>query len=247
MVMSMQHIFLSSFATVGIVACGSLDLDSKSAPSKVINENSLVAVERDASNIPEKFKPILGAVGRMSMGCTATHIGNGIAVTAGHCFSGVATTFEQNNLPCDEVSVEWGVLKDSQPVLTSQCKKILSIQVSDDFDYAFLKVDVAPKAVVSVNTFGWPAVGTRITVLGYPQKRTLEWSQSCELQSRFKGKFGSMMFSHQCDTEYGNSGGPVLEESSLELVGIHNGGVVPWNSATFLKATPIQQILKQKP
>ncbi len=121
----------------------------------------------------------------------------------------------------------------------------MSIQVNADLDYAILKLDVAPSAAVSIDTSRWPLPGMRITVLGYPQKRGLEWSQSCELRSGFEGKFGKFMFSHQCDTEHGNSGSPVLEESSLKLVGIHKGGVAPWNSATFLKATPVLDAVKR--
>ena len=55
-------------------------------PSKIIGTNDLIAVNALATNIPLKYKALVNAFGLMSMSCTATHIGNGYVLTAGHCF-----------------------------------------------------------------------------------------------------------------------------------------------------------------
>ena len=57
------------------------------------------------------------------------------------------------------------------------------------------------------------------------------------------GGWGIGMFSHQCDTDPGSSGATVLDDTSLKVIGIHDGGIAPWNYATYLADTPLGEVL----
>lgn len=208
---------------------------------KIIGENDLVPVSSDGANIPTKYAPLIDAFGIITMGCTATHIGNGIVVTAGHCFR--ATSVRQDNTPCAGVNVQWGVRVGAAPYMTSACQVVLAKEQNRDRDYAFFKVDPAPTAQVSVDFAARPSTDTTLTILGHPRRRPLEWSQTCPLQPSSAGGWGIDQFSHQCDTEPGSSGSSVLDDNSLKIIGIHDGGSPRWNYATYLYNTPIGEFI----
>ncbi|NBX18181.1 MAG: serine protease [Proteobacteria bacterium] len=208
---------------------------------KIIGSNELTPVLNDGANIPEKYRPIIDAFGKISMGCTATHIGNGLVITAGHCFE--APEKRINNKPCDGITVDWGYRKDKAPYLRSKCTMVLAAELNDDRDYAIFRVDVAPKSSIELDLSARPKTGTTLTIFGHPQLRPLEWSQTCTLENGSNGNWGKDEFSHQCDTEPGNSGSVVLDDQSLKIIGIHDGGRVPWNYATYLLDTPVREFL----
>jgi len=208
---------------------------------KIIGSNELTPVLNDGANIPAKYRSMIDAFGKISMGCTATHIGNGLAITAGHCFE--APEKRIDNKPCDNITIDWGYRKDKAPYLRSKCVVILAAELNDQRDYAIFRVDVAPPVSVELDLSARPKSGTAITIFGHPQLRPLEWSQTCTLESSTNGNWGKDQFSHQCDTEPGNSGSTVIDDTTLKIVGIHDGGRVPWNYATFLVNTPIREFV----
>lgn len=216
-----------------------------SAIEKIIGENDLTPVINDGANIPEKYRAIINAFGRMSMGCTATHIGDGLVLSAGHCFDAPPTRSSRND--CSETKVEWGMRKDKAPYLTSTCVKILAYETNDDRDYVIYQVDTVPPVKVEVDLSTRVRDETAITIFGHPQLRPLEWSKSCVVKPGSMGNWGKDQFAHQCDTEPGNSGSTVLEEGSLKVIGIHDGGMSPWNYGTYLYDTPLAEILGKKP
>ena len=248
--LSLSTTFLISFATATTWACGPQSVASASTQSnktggsgqfqikRIIGDNDLVAVDNSGSNLPQKYIGLLDAFGRMSMNCTATHLGHGIVVTAGHCFR--AASFRENNLGCDQVTVEWGVRGDRPGYLISRCEMVLAQETSDKLDYAIFKVTPAPRAELQVAAQN-PVLGQKITLFGHPRGRPLEWSAACEVLSPDLGGWGENAFSHQCDTEAGNSGSAVLDAETAEIVGVHDGGIEPYNYATNIQDTPIAE------
>ncbi|MEY4064018.1 MAG: hypothetical protein RIR26_226 [Pseudomonadota bacterium] len=209
---------------------------------KIIGENDLTPVLQDGANIPEKYRPLIDAFGKISMGCTATHIGNGLVLTAGHCFE--APEKRVNNKPCDRITVEWGYRQDKAPYLKSKCVTVLAAELNDDRDYAIFKVDVAPTAKIEMDLKTRPKMGSSVTIFGHPQLRPLEWSKTCVLEEGSRGGWGTDEFSHQCDTEPGNSGSTIIDDTTLKIIGIHDGGRAPWNYGTFLLNTPVTEFVK---
>jgi V8-like Glu-specific endopeptidase len=208
---------------------------------KVIGTNDLVPVVNDGANIPSKYAPLIDAFGLLKMGCTATHIGDGIAVTAGHCFN--APSQRKDKVPCSGITVRWGLRKDKAAYMTSTCSIILAEQTNSDRDYAIFRVDPVPPVHIDVDHAARPPVDTPITIFGHPQGRPLEWSNTCLLKPASSGGWGLDHFSHQCDTEPGSSGSSVLDDVSLKVIGIHDGGTTKWNYATYLADTPIAELL----
>lgn len=202
---------------------------------KIIGRNEIIPVLRDGAYIPRKYAALIDAFWKVSMGCTATHIGEGLVITAGHCFEAPA---RRSSMSCEDVSVNWGYRKDKSAFLVSRCVNVLAAEHNDKRDYAIFEVDKVPPAKVEIDLQARPELGTALTIFGHPQARPLEWSQSCVLETSARGGWGSDHFSHQCDTEPGNSGSTVLDDTSLRVVGIHDGGISPWNYATYVVDTP---------
>ena len=208
---------------------------------KIIGTNDLTPVKQDGANIPAKYAALVDAFGVLSVGCTATHIGNGIVLSAGHCFS--ATSTRKDNVPCAGKTVKWGVRVDKASYLTSKCETVLAMEQSDARDYAIFRVSPVPTATVAIDAARRPALNTTLTIFSHPQLRPLEWSKTCPLLDASAGGWGADQFTHQCDTEGGSSGATILDDSTLKVVGIHDGGLMPWNYGTYLSDTPIAELL----
>lgn len=208
---------------------------------KIIGDNDLVPVAQDGSNIPERYRGLIDAFGEISMGCTATHLGDGLVLTAGHCFDAPATRTE--HLDCAGITVDWGVRAGAAGYLTSRCEDVLVAELNGDRDYAIFRVSPAPTAKVEVAATSQPALGSSLTIFSHPQLRPLEWSQTCTLQGADNAGRGVDEFSHQCDTEPGSSGAAILSDVTLAVVGIHDGGRAPWNYGTYLSQTPLSELL----
>lgn len=245
MTKSLFALFAGSLVAFAAVGCSANDVGEEPVQTtdqaKVIGTNDFVVVKDNGANIPAKYRGLPDAFGIISMGCTATHIGNGVVLTAGHCFNAPST--RKNNFACTTTNVRWGVRTDSPAYLTSKCTNVYAAQQSRNLDYAIFQVDVAPPVKVDVDLSGRPAFETPITIFSHPHLRPLEWSQLCVVKSSSNGGWGANQFSHQCDTDPGSSGATVLDDTTLKVVGIHDGGLVPWNYATYLTDTPLAEVL----
>jgi hypothetical protein len=225
---------------------------------QIVGENDLVPVLSDGANVPDKYRPLLDAFGLISVGCTATHIGDGLMLTAGHCLlertPGTTVPSERmNDVPCAEVAVTWGVRVDTPGYLTSKCDVVLALQWTKDRDYAIARVSPVPRAKVDVHFAARPENDTGLTMFSHPRRRPLEWSKTCPLKSGpLALAFGIDKFLHQCDAERGSSGAPLLDDTSLDVIGIMNGSggstlsPEPWNIATFLANTPIGEFVRSE-
>ncbi len=233
----------AAFSTLSILAAcsdpgGASDenVGAVGEPS-IIGNNDLVKVAAGGTNIPEKYRPYLNAFGRLNLNgglCTATHVGNGIALTAGHCFDATGTT--QTNTNCTGNFVEWGYIAGAT-ASRSNCVKVLSKQAGD-LEYSIFQVSPVPPVALPVNLKTKPGAGTSLTVFSHPEGRPLEWSQLCTLTDP-----GQTGFSHGCDTQGGSSGAVVIDDSTLEVIGIHWGGSGTGNAATYVISTPLAEIL----
>ncbi len=219
-----------------------ISVESFESPSKIIGENDLLPVRGDGRNVPRGFVPMLDAIGRVSMGCTATHLGNGVVLSAGHCFD--APYEPEKNARCDGLTVTWGKRLDVEPYLVSNCRRILIYQDGAALDYALFVVRPIPRAKVKLSRRAAP-VGTAITLFSHPRGRDLEWSGECEVMDPALADRNELVFVHQCDTENGSSGAAIFDMRRREVVGVHNGGLVPYNFATPTANTPLSRYRKR--
>lgn len=234
-----------------LVACGADAGDDNvdtNVAFKILGANDLVPVRADGSNIPEKYRPLLDAFGFMSNGCTATHVGDGIAITAGHCFHATTTALNQ---PCPaDLTVTWG-LRGGVSGAVSRCEVVLAQEGTWNRDYAIFRVSPAPAVDVPVYGGAEPApIGSTLTVFSHPRRRPLEWSKTCTVQPASAGGpiegYGLYQYSHQCDTESGSSGASMLLDDSLVVAGIHDGGNPQWNFGTHITTIPLRDYLSSE-
>lgn len=220
----------------------------KQAVEKIIGTNDLIAVDATGSNVPEKYRDLINAFGLLSMGCTATHIGNGIVLTAGHCFWASDLVRDQD---CSDTTVTWGVREGNSANTTqSKCEKILFMQRDDiGSDFAIMKVSPAPEAAIGVELERKAAVDDQITIFSHPEEMPLRWSQNCVVENPTDTDLPPQALQHKCDTNPGSSGATILDANTLKVVAIHDGGRLTgraqgMNYGTFLTDTEVRNALK---
>lgn len=215
---------------------------------KIIGTNDLVAVDATGSNIPEKYRNIIEAFGIISMGCTATHIGNGLVLTAGHCFW--ADEVLQKDQPCADTTIAWGVREGKEATLTSTCEMVLFAQRdSIGNDFAIMKVSPAPEASVGVELERKAEVGDQLTIFSHPEELPLRWSPTCVVENPTDTELPPQAMQHKCDTNPGSSGATIIDENTMKVVAIHDGGRLTapaegMNYGTYLTNTEVRDALK---
>lgn len=238
-------------AFVLAVGCaGAADNAADQRAAQVVGTSDLVPVAADGSNIPAPYRRTLDAFGMMEFDggrnhCTVTHVGGGVVLTAGHCFDATAARTDDVACPVG-YSMAWGYRVDRAPYLTSSCDRILAMQHTGDLDYAILRVSPVPAVALRPNLATKPAIGTTITVFSHPAHLPLEWSQTCKVEPVIAtdgGAAGRSELRHECDTAPASSGATVLDDSTLEVVGIHDGAWHGANYATYLLDTPLAELL----
>ena len=245
---SLPLLTLGAFASLPL-GCAPPDDDAATAQPVIVGRNDLTFVG-PAGSVPSRYDGLYPAIGHFRRrypggysGCTASYIGRGVAMTAGHCFD--APTSEARDRLCHGTDVEWALIQGFDPLFRSTCQRVL--RMKDDnagTDYAFFEVYPPPTRSLAVDTATGSsrAGGGRATLFSHPSNRALMWSGTCAITT----PYGSI-FPHQCDMEGGSSGAPILKDDTLEAVGINLGddaGLL--NYGRFLSATPAASILSER-
>lgn len=208
---------------------------------KVIGTNDFIPVGRDATNIPAPYRNYVDAIGWTNYGCTVTHIGQGYALTAGHCFE--ADQELKRNKSCRFANIRWGFRQNQNSNHQSQCESIIVMQKSRTADFAILKISNPPKAFIPIDPEEKIQFGDELTVFSHPNGQPLMWSQYCLLESPFSSAVPIEKMSYFCDTEGGSSGSVMISTRTLQVVGIHNGGFTDINYGTYLQEPTLKSEL----
>jgi len=230
------------------VIIGSQTAKADNDIEKIIGKNDLIAVDAEATNIPVKFKRLVDAFGKLGMGCTATHIGGGYVLTAGHCFWAGEKAIENQDCAGAENEIQWGFREGKEPYLVSKCEKIVMAQRTEKMDYALLKVSPVPPVYVKADWLKRAKVGSKVTIFSHPEELPLRWSQLCKIQKVADADFDQALIHHICDTNPGSSGATIIDAYALKVVGIHDGGRGDGNGGglnygTYIYDTPLRKIL----
>lgn len=230
------------------IVIGSQIVQADNEIEKIIGKNDLVAVDAKASNVPAKFRPLVDAFGKLGMGCTATHIGGGYVLTAGHCFWASDKAIEDQDCAGAENEIQWGFREGTEPYLVSKCEKIVMAQRTDKMDYALLKVSPIPPVAVKADWTKRARVNEKVTIFSHPEELPLRWSQYCKIQKVADTDFDQALIHHICDTNPGSSGATIINAITLKVVGIHDGGRADGNGGglnygTYIYDTPLRKIL----
>lgn len=228
-------------------------------PERIIGTNDLVLVKSDFSNIPIQFQKSIGAIGKLSSGCTVTHIGQGFVITAGHCFW--QTFFDEKlklNEKCSDETIQWAWTEGAVNSKTSTCLEIVAAQrsESENLDFAIMKVSNAPSAKIDIDWRKKLRAGASITIFSYPEDARLSWSKYCRTKAVSKNSVFPGLMHHSCDTLTGSSGAAVLDTVTGKIAGIHKSGdgetledgtttQAVENYAMFVMQSPVRNILIQ--
>ncbi|MGA1195247.1 MAG: trypsin-like serine peptidase [Candidatus Latescibacterota bacterium] len=214
------------------------------ATEKVIGENDFVPVAADAENLPMELQAAVSAVGQLNIGCTATHIGGGLVLTAGHC---VTRSPRARSKGCPQLGVIWGNYGGNKKYSVSKCITVEAREYNDRVDYAVLRVANPPSAVVEVD---WEPQAQNIsaTILSFPRMRPMEWSPNCATHPYMDPVRAVVKFSHSCDTEGGSSGAPIFSADTFKMIGIHGGAGDELNYAMFVSAlSQVVEDIRRRP
>jgi hypothetical protein len=173
----------------------------------------------------------------MYPGCTVTHIGGGLALTAGHCFDNVGPQLG-TDLPCGD-AISFGVRDDREPTLVTNCDRIVAAVHADDLDYAVIRLHKLPPRIIPLS-FKAPVPNEAVTIFSHPGFRPLEWSGACVLAPGTN----SARVAYACDTEPGSSGAAVIDTHTRRIIAVHNGFDTGLNAGTPTKATAVRSFLK---
>lgn len=188
-------------------------------------------------------KKLVNAVGLLSSGCAATHIGRGLVVTAGHCVvpdSFGATLPERT---CGAVRVYWGYHDGRDAYLQSRCKKVLRSVTDEWRDYALLLVEPAPRAQAQIEWGPLPD-GAQIGLLEHRKGRPLALSGLYTAREESVVKSGPPRLAYDCSSEKGSSGSPIIDVRTGTVVGIHDGRTQAACYGTWLGDTGLQSFLR---
>ena len=210
------------FSFVFLVSCGQPQNEASSVD--VIFNGSLTDFNDIPGSDSERLVKSIGMMGAEAGLCTATHIGDGFVLTAGHC---VRTD------RCEpDYQVTWGrTARRPSGILKSRCTEIVERRWDDEVDYAIYKVFPAPDFSLDVKRDQRPSMGANIFILSHPRGTTLKFSGLCTIDDYGFG----LRFTYQCDTEGGSSGASVLNAQG-QIVGIHNSGSrgLGYNAGTWV-------------
>lgn len=164
-----------------------------------------------------------GPVARLDTGnglCTAFLIGPDLMMTNQHCIASQST--------CSNSKAQFNYeLDDSGRPLPSDdfaCAELL--QSDEDLDYAVFRVRGTPG-----DQYGWYSLDPRVptgeqgTLIQHPggKRKKVAFDPNCSLLKIDDGNAPNSDFNHQCDTESGSSGSPVLD-ANFNVVGLHHFG-----------------------
>jgi V8-like Glu-specific endopeptidase len=253
---------------LSLVACssgGETEADSLEGKQTASGGDDMIPVTADGSNLPEALRVVRAATAVLDTtidwndgpsACTATHIGNGLVLTAGHCVArNEAYYARRTEAPeaADRPFAPAMTLHFGSPSAPAVRATVLDAEYVANRDYAILHIDAPPAAKVAVRGGARPAVGTGLTMLSYPGKRqaqgrpdltVLMWSQDCSVASsaNVESVYAPLLM-HTCDGAPGSSGAGLIDAKRTELVAIENGALGDLMYSTSLDAIPLQQYL----
>jgi hypothetical protein len=211
----------------------------------------LVAVQADRLNVAAQYRPLLDAVGQLSGfgACTATHIGDGLAMTAAHCFLGDnVDNVTETNTQCSGFTVTWGKIAGSS-TSTSNCIQILQLQKQGLLDFAVFQVDQIPDVEIGfrpnagdANSPDPIAPSSPGTLFSHANGLDLQFSQ-CTLPTVSYGS--DHHYHYTCSALAGSSGAGLLDDASSKAIGTHFGEAEGTNVGDFLGGTLVGSVWAQ--
>ncbi|WP_413558823.1 trypsin-like serine peptidase [Bdellovibrio sp. HCB209] len=152
--------------------------------------------------------------------CSAALVAPNLVLTAAHCMTLAKDT-------CADAAFVFGFNDEHQPINKSDvysCKKIRALSFFEKgnlMDYALVELDRDVPGIQPVKIKTTPlSLKDSIYTIGYPLGTTKKYSDG------YIRSFDRVLAVSNLDEYAGNSGGPVFDKNTHELVGIVNSGEV---------------------
>ena len=219
-----------------------------------LDSTHLEPVTADVANRVRKY--VVPGIGRLQIlhkeggvscvqTCTGWLASEDRLITANHCLVGEV----------EKVGIHFGlVIDEDTPFIEVDPTPIATSDSINDpgLDFAILAVDesLVPAEVTPLRPalaepqasqqLMEPRASQQLMIVGYPLGKSLYLvRQGCDAAASFPVTL-EYNLRHKCHTTYGMSGAPVLDESSLAVIGVHvRGGhydAISYNSAVTLSA-----------
>jgi serine protease len=173
--------------------------------------------------------------------CTGARVGKNLFLTNFHCDAAIS---------CDKVQFrmgyETGIEKEDQQVF--KCVKRLA--TAEEFDYVLYEVKQIGELPNTVEEYPIMTLEAAeltnemaLVIAGHPsgRRKEIDLSENCKLTSvETQVMDKRQTLTHMCDTEGGNSGSPVLDAATGNIIAIHWGGI----RAKYNLAVPMSLVLK---
>jgi len=189
----------------------------------IIGENSLVDITTIRSDKAYDMALIVARVETLdgSGFCSGSRIAEDLFMTNYHCWE-----YGQ-----DRVQFHMGYEKNANAADQAIFKAIEVLAKSEHFDFAIYRVERKdlnaidfPIAVLSKQQL---EMSMQLLVPGHPAARTkeIDVSNACVLSRADSFDMHDRLnIQHQCDTEGGSSGSPIMDRQTGHVIGIHWGG-----------------------
>jgi hypothetical protein len=150
--------------------------------------------------------------------CSGALVAPDVIMTAGHCFQTAEDCKDFDWVFGYEMNKTTGNPKTIEKNNTYHCKQVISQSLRNGVDYAFVRLDrkVTDRQPMKLAAQTYKAkVGDALVMLGYPSGLPLKVTEGGRVLS-----IESHLLVTNLDAFHVNSGSPVLDEKSGEIVGI---------------------------
>ncbi|MFM7203433.1 MAG: trypsin-like serine peptidase [Myxococcota bacterium] len=172
---------------------------------------------------PDNVYAERGPVARLDLGsglCTAFLISEDLMMTNHHCMS------SQSGCTQSKAQFNYELDTNGNPLPTDEYRCTELLTANEPLDYAVFRVANSPGL-----TYGWFSLDARVptgeqgSIIQHPngRRKRAAVAPNCRLLDIADGNDNNTDFRHQCDTEGGSSGSPVLD-ANFNVVGLHHFG-----------------------
>jgi V8-like Glu-specific endopeptidase len=159
--------------------------------------------------------------------CTGFLVGEDLLVTAGHCVADLDQTIENKKTPlCKAYSWVFDYKKNKKGDFNLEqmnkdnvynCGKVIFATLTVEFDYAIIQLDrkVVGRSPLKLNLNTRVNLEQKLFVIGHPSGLPMKYADGAKVFGNFDNYFSTNL-----DTFGGNSGSPVFNAKTMEVVGI---------------------------